>query len=510
MRPLKQFHIIAIGLILVYLGLIIQTAWVADDTFLTLRTVDNFANGYRLTWNVNERVQIFTHPLWMLLIIPFYLLIQNPLSTMFFLTITLSMITMVLFAKYFMNNSMAAGIGFTAIIFSKAFIDYSTSGLENPLSHLLMIVFLAIFLNKEREFDERNIMLLSLVAGLAVFNRMDTLLFYFPALAYVLFKIRTSKALLFALIGFSPFILWELFSILYYGFPFPNTAYAKLNTGIDRSLLIQQGIYYLRDSVLRDPLSISLILFSTVLTISKKDARRLVIGLGVILYLLYLVKIGGDFMSGRFLSITVLVSIVLITTSVKSKPTKNSWALLVIIIAIGFSGPRTPWLIRVSNNEEFLYHRVADERLAYYSSTGLLSPIREGEYPNHVWVENGQIHKKLGRVLSIGPVNGMFAFYAGPQLHVVDTYGLGDALLARLPARDQGPFKIGHFIRTIPAGYWNYTIDHGNQIEDPNLSQYYEKLSLVIHGEIFDKERFVQIWRLNTGYYNYLLNGYSD
>jgi len=246
------------------------------------------------------------------------------------------------------------------------------------------------------------------------------------------------------------------------------------------------------------------------LIVVKREARRLMIGLGVLVYLIYLVQIGGDFMSGRFFSISVLTSVVLITTTIAPRPTKKSWAILIAIILIGFLGPRTPWLNRISNQEEFLYHNIADERVVYYASTGLLSPEREGEYPNHVWVSKGLQHKELGRELSIGPVNGMFAFYAGPQLHVVDTYALGDALLARLPARDQGPFKIGHFIREVPAGYWDYAVDYGNQIEDPNLALYYEKLSLVIHGDLFDSQRLIEIWRLNTGYYDYLISAYVN
>ncbi len=40
----------------------------SDDAYITLRTVDNFINGYGLTWNISERVQAYTHPLWMFLL----------------------------------------------------------------------------------------------------------------------------------------------------------------------------------------------------------------------------------------------------------------------------------------------------------------------------------------------------------------------------------------------------------------------------------------------------------
>ena len=37
---------------------LIRTAWVRDDVYFTLRTVDNFINGYGLRWNIAERVAL--------------------------------------------------------------------------------------------------------------------------------------------------------------------------------------------------------------------------------------------------------------------------------------------------------------------------------------------------------------------------------------------------------------------------------------------------------------------
>jgi hypothetical protein len=41
-----------------------------------------------------------------------------------------------------------------------------------------------------------------------------------------------------------PAVLWTLFALVYYGFPFPNTAYAKLAMGIDPADLRTQGALY--------------------------------------------------------------------------------------------------------------------------------------------------------------------------------------------------------------------------------------------------------------------------
>ncbi len=51
---------------------VLRAAWLSDDSYITLRTIDNFWNGYGLRWNVIERVQTFTDPLWMLLLAAAY------------------------------------------------------------------------------------------------------------------------------------------------------------------------------------------------------------------------------------------------------------------------------------------------------------------------------------------------------------------------------------------------------------------------------------------------------
>src|SRR5262245_34627688 len=46
----------------------VMNAWLGDDAFITFRTAQNLAEGYGPRWNPHERVQTYTHPLWMLLV----------------------------------------------------------------------------------------------------------------------------------------------------------------------------------------------------------------------------------------------------------------------------------------------------------------------------------------------------------------------------------------------------------------------------------------------------------
>ncbi len=59
--------ILPIAAVLFYTYLLIRTAWLCDDAYISYRVVDNFVNGYGLKWNISERVQAYTHPLWLFL-----------------------------------------------------------------------------------------------------------------------------------------------------------------------------------------------------------------------------------------------------------------------------------------------------------------------------------------------------------------------------------------------------------------------------------------------------------
>ncbi|MGQ9834215.1 MAG: glycosyltransferase family 39 protein, partial [Candidatus Villigracilaceae bacterium] len=504
----------------IYLWVIIASAWVSDDAFITFRSIENVVHGYGLVFNIGERVQTFTHPLWLLLQTGFYVLI-NGAETPFglnklyfvnvFLSLCLSLVTVILYSFRVTRSSKDAILGLLILIASKAFIDYSTSGLENPLSHIIAVSFFGVFLADKKD-EHWSILGLSFLAGLGMLNRMDTILLYLPTLIFVMWKDRNHlKTIFLVCIGFLPIILWELFSLFYYGSLFPNTASAKLNIGISQMTLFRQGVYYFMNSLRMDPITLSVIASLVALSLLTKNLQRILVVFGIILYLFYILSIGGDFMSGRYFSLPLLVAVIALSTfNIKPLPLYSSILVSVLVVGLlplyivnerGFSYGS----VRENNLVFFDKHKISDERLVYAERTGLLAAI-QGNSPKVVYSQEDWVASKEYPVeVHVFGALGMNGYRDGPNVHVIDRNGLADPLMAKMPLDDTKNWRIGHFHHIIPDGYIETLSSGENRLQDANIALYYDRLSFVIKGPLWDWNRIIEIWNLNTGRYDSLL-----
>ncbi len=518
-RPLVIFFFVF------YLIAIIRNAWLCDDAYITLRTVDNFIHGYGLTWNTAERVQVYTHPLWMLCLSFFYFFTREAYFTTLFFSLTVSAAVGYLLAFRIARCAGTAIICLTCLTFSKAYLDYSTSGLENPLTHLLLAIFILTIRQPGR--DLRWLFRLSLIAALAATNRIDTILLYFPALLYGIFHLPKGGRAKTYLKGFTPFILWEFFCLIYYGFPFPNTAYAKLNTGIPATDLIFQGVCYLLNSLTLDPLTLLVIFAGITLTFSRSGGQSQssesihlkenkanefaipqVISIGLVLYLLYVIWIGGDFMSGRFLSAVLLGSVALFA-STWVIDLKSSVPVLVMVLLVSLYSPHSQYLLDLghplSQQVSVIDNKgIADERAYYHAASGLVNISRHQELPYNAWVLEGRKAREKGADVVTRENIGLFGYYAGPQVHIVDIWALADPLLTRLPMVQQD-WRIGHFQREIPGGYIPTLQSGKNQLVNPNIAAFYDRLVLITRGSLSSPTRWYEILKMNLGWYDDLI-----
>ncbi len=494
-----------------------MTAWISDDAFITLRTVDNFVSGFGLTWNVAERVQVYTHPLWMFLLSLCYSITREPYFTTIFLSLVVS-IAAVAFVAFRIARTTAGSLFTVGLLTtSMAFVDYSTSGLENPLSYLLLVLFFVSYLRccgtESGDWgNNRSVFLVSLVANLCVLNRMDCLLLVGPALLWLVVRSPKLARIGAVVAGFAPFVIWEIFSVVYYGFPFPNTAYAKLNTGIFKPLLLEQGLYYFQNSLVTDPITLPVIVAGIALPFVTRKRPLQPISIGIVLYLIYIMTVGGDFMAGRLFSVPFFFAVAMVAR-LRLQGRRKWIPIALVIVGLGLFAPNSRWRSGPDDgvNRDGLVdaHFIADERGYYFQRLGL---YRAGglrgmvEDPEAI---KGRAARAKGEHLVRGGNIGVFGFYAGPEVHVIDGFALAEPLLARLPVRSTS-WRVGHYVRRLPDGYFESLRDGRNVIEDSRLRHFARAIQTVTRGPLFSRARWAEIWRLNTGGYDQELEPFFD
>lgn len=496
-RP-ALFVRVAVGasLAALFLFAIVRYGWVAEDAYITLRTVDNFVHGYGLRWNVGERVQAYTHPLWMLLVAAVYAATGEDFVTLVFTCVTVSVAAFVVVQRLAASTVQAIGCGLILIL-SPAYVDFSTSGLENALSHLLLASFAFVYLETR---DERaRLVRLTLAGALCMTNRLDLGLLVVPAIAFETARAPLTwrhKAAHLA-VGLSPLAAWELFSIVYYGFAFPNTAYAKLSTGVSARELLQHGVGYFASHAKDDPFTLAVLAVGVGLGITSRDSKLRVLAVGVALYLAYLVRIGGDFMLGRFLTPPlVLATIVIGRAPLLATRVAVSLPLSAALVALGLWAPRVPLRAPLQPKPSVDANGVADERLIYAEHSSLAARRDGAVMPNHYWAQAGRALRAEGRSKVLVTTNvGFFGYFAGPRIHIIDANALTDPLLARLPIQP-GKWRIGHFTRVVPDGYVESVESGSNKLRDPQIARLYRQLSIVTRDPLFRWSRIVTLVRL--------------
>ncbi len=483
--------------------LLLANAWLHEDAFITLRTVDNFINGHGLRYNIVERVQTYTHPLWLFALVLPYAITDEPLFSTIFLSAFISILTLYLLLRFLAPTSSTRAVALVILISSRPYIDYGTSGLENPLSHMLLIVFYAVYFTRTASI--RSLFFLTILASLAGVNRLDSLLFYIPPLAIYFLRFSNRKALTAIFLGTIPLIAWTLFSMVYYGFPIPNSAYAKLNTHVASWDLFIQGAYYYKDLLLRDPLTLSTIVVGLITTFWEKNRFKMAVAAGLVLYLLYILRIGGDYMSGRFFTIPLLSATVLLIRAnwLNSLPRRGSLLFVGMILVIGFFSADPVLLPFESDRNPKEERGITNERLFYESHTGLLAKLLDDVNVEEHWLSSSGIRaREAGQSALITGGIGLAGYFAGPQVHVVDTLALADVFLARLPVGNPKYWRIGHFKRVRPVGFDESIRTGNNEIADPELAAFYDLLQKITRDPLFDVQRMAAIWKANFGPYS--------
>jgi len=494
------------AVIAIFAWLVIRDAWLCDDAFITFRVVDNLLNDYGLRWNVVDRVQVFTHPLWCFLLVALGWLVGNlPLAVMWF-SIVLSVVAFLLILPRPGRENWDLVLLALLIPASKAVVQFGTSGLEGPLAYLLLVLLILAGGGLKRDWH-RNDRWVPLLCAAIVLTRPDLVLIVAPLCVAWVARKGFRRAAASIAIGAAAIVIWEIFSFVYYGILFPNTALAKLYTGLPFFDGVLQGLQYIVDFVLRDPAGvIGLVTCVLLLMFRRNDLQARAVCAGILLYLLFVVTIGGDFMSGRFFAVPVFLAVAeaIRTNGENTRPLADSFpgasAAAIILVVVHFFGFNGFVAANISRNG------IADERRVYAPALSLAA-VHDGRPIQRVsWVRAAQELGKTGPSVMRAIAVGVVGYYGGPNVHVLDVNAIGDPLLSRLPARSES--RIGHFERQIPPGYED-SLQSGNLvIEDPDLREYCQVVWSVTRGPVWSASRIGESNRLIIGGYDLLLDNY--
>lgn len=489
-------------------ALFYATAWMCDDAFITFRVVDNWVHGDGLRWNVLERVQVFTSPLFTLLMgVGWWWVHPSDPSPdpnrmyllAMFVSYLLSAATVLVVTRRIRRTGLlvlALGILGT----SQAFVYFCSSGLESCLTFLLLAAFAVSVLRCKRHPSSRQLYGILSLAALLVLTRIDNVLLVAPACVVLYARSArqergpATRSLLLAAL---PLFAWSAFAVLYFGSLFPNSYYAKVGFVVSRGTLLEMGGAWLTLALLQDPITLVAIVAGLAVAL-KVRASALPLAIGAAAYVAYVVWIGGDFIGQRFLGPPLLIAVLLLVEALSLRPrpvpTRGLVALSVACLAYGIFLPGSP--LRLA----FDAPKNLDMRV-YFEASRLTSWRPNAPFPFAQFhrIPDIDVCRQL-RVVSHEVVisdGGLLGYCGGPGLHIITPLGITDPLIARLPMRLDAPFYPGHVFKPIPAGYMASIEEDANRISDPDLARYYEHIRRATQGPVLAPGRWRSIWQLH-------------
>jgi arabinofuranosyltransferase len=388
----------------------------AEDAYIAYRYSQNFANGNGLVFNPGEHVEGYSDFIWVVL-----LGLLNKITTISLpalgrnLGLLFSLITIILTyttAKKLTNdNKKLALLSILILACSGSFIAYALSGLEAPLFAVFIILIFNLII-AEKWFAT------GLIIGLATMTRPEGILMSVPLIISLLTKSGVSakhkfdfflKILLGILILISPWTIWRL---SYYGYLIPNAMAAK--RGMNSIFQLKQGLSYFYDHWMKinAPLFIGIVAL-LILTI-KKWKSFIVLFSALLVYSIFYVLIGGDWMPAYRLYSPLYPPMIL---------------LIVILLNNYFSNP-APFLKTAGFVFLFLASAIYILNISF-NNVNMIPKVQMWKSQVNSLVQIGKWFKNNlpeNTIVATFP-NGAFSYYN--ELYTIDVAGLTDEHIAR-------------------------------------------------------------------------------
>lgn len=374
---------------------------ICDDAYISLVYAYNLFSGNGFVYNSGEVVEGYTNFLWVLVMtIPFFL----GVDPVFFVKVAAWISTCVLVVAVYLLarvklDRFTAGV-LAACLAGSSHIAYMASwGLET-------IFFMALYVSAMWAFASGRVGLSAFVFALAAMTRMEIVLVYgvfgLWLAVHAIKSLRFEKVSVFAcvfLVVFGSYFFWR-FS--YYGYLLPNTYYAKVGGGEGSYALIIRGAKYVFEQLYALGILIPSFVACCVFVVwfvkrfGSWGGVVAPITFSAILYLLYIVLVGGDVFNERFIVHVlplVLLSSVFLVDDVLQRQQMSKRRLVASVLPLFFflglflSSPTFPvssHLVAWVSVADYLKRNVArDEYIAtdaagaikYYSGVGVIDVL---------------------------------------------------------------------------------------------------------------------------------------
>ena len=419
-----------------------------DDAYISFRYSKNLAQGQGFRWNPGgEKVEGYTNFSWVLIGALGFLLLPDKLPQVMsglgiiFLLTTIGIFFRML-ALHFPGRRLMPFCGVFFLVASGPLVLWSTSGLETMMFAMLTAAGFLSFLQFQQSGKSTSYRYIWLFSLLLFLTRPDGIIFAAVMGGYFLFWekgfFQRQRLLPFLTFFLFPFLVYNLWRILYFGNWLPNTFYAKA-TGAALNQIKKGSLYFLNFSLAfllpLIPLVLYLILRRKHAAIDKNRFRTVVF-VFLALFSIYILLVGGDYMAMYrfFVPLIPLLYLLITFEFIKNSETgKNTigWLLLGAAVLITFL-PSTPldgpvW----GGNHPYQYgcyegYRTEQWYLGRYITIGKLF---------------GRIKKNSSESIVI-PAIGAVGYYSG--MNVIDYYGLTEPHIARMKIKTFNENFPGH------------------------------------------------------------------
>ncbi|HWN29588.1 MAG TPA: hypothetical protein VNP37_21660 [Actinomycetospora sp.] len=524
-RSVAVTTVLLAATVLAYGVLVVHRAWISDDGLIFLRTVRQLLAGNGPVFNVGERVEANTSTLWtavlaLLALVPGVRPELLSVGAGVVLSVTALALALDASRRFAALGRVVVPAGALVLLALPPFWDFGTSGLETSLSFCWLAGLWWLLVVRSQRAPQHfaparrrpgRAWPTAFVAGLGPLVRPDLALVGVIALVVLVLleQPRSARAWarmagLGAVAAALP-LAYEVFRAGYYGLLVPATALAK-EAGVPRW---ERGVVYLRDLVSASWLGVPALALALAAVLLARpvwrrrsegpadaDARRtrawddvataavalapLVAGTAMVLYV---VRVGGDFMHARMLLPAVFCLLLPVMALPLRRVTVVPLAVVLVWAGIAGTSLRPPY-------DGIGPGGIADERGFYTELLADENPLTADDYRRHPHLPAGvaAVARAAGPVLAVrapgdGPAGpewqliplrpgepsgliflnlGVAGALAPLDVRVSDTVGLVDPLAAHSSIVPFG--RVGHD-KSLPTA-WDVAAGGGTPPDD--------------------------------------------